>query len=131
MRQGLVVLVLLIMCGGVGASQNLAGLQMPKAVFDIPFQFYADEKLMPAGTYEMMPNSAGTHLELRNVNGEKILVVSVITQLGARPVDTAAVFFDIAGQDHYLSEFYMKGMDGLAFNGAPGKHTHQGIVPRR
>ncbi len=131
MRKGLAVLTLLLMSGGVGASQDMAKLQMPKAIFDIPFSFYADDKLMPAGAYEMMPNALGTHLELRNLKGEQVLIVSAVTQLNARKVDRAGVVFDIVGQDHYLSEFYMEGMDGLAFNGAPGKHIHQAIVPRR
>jgi hypothetical protein len=131
MRKGLAVLLLLMMSCFAGASQDLGGLRMPKAIFDIPFQFHADENLMPAGIYEMMPNAVGTHLELRNVKGEETLIVSAITQLGGRMVDKAEVVFDVVGRDHYLSEFYMAGMDGLAFNGAPGKHTHQGIEPRK
>jgi hypothetical protein len=78
-----------------------------------------------------MGRVAETHLELRNVKGQEIQVVRVITRLGSRPVNTTLLVFDTVGRDHYLSEFHMKGMDGFAFNGAPGKHTHEGIEPRK
>jgi hypothetical protein len=52
----------------------------------------------------------------------------VATSLSLRKIDASEAVFDVVGKDHYLSEFYIKGMDGLALNGAPGPHTHQGIV---
>jgi hypothetical protein len=109
----------------VCAAQDSAKPAIAKVVFKIPFQFYADGNLLPAGTYEFRPNVEGTHIEMRNTKGEDTLIVPVLTSLSLRKVDRAEAVFDVAGQDHYLSEFYLNGMDGFAFNGALGKHSHQ------
>ncbi len=131
MKRGLVALALLGLAVMVGAAQDLPKVQrMPATVFDIPFSFYADKTLMPAGTYEIRPNFEGTEIELRNTSGAKVVLVRAITSLSPRPLKTASVAFDVVGQDHYLSEFYVPGVDGLAFNGAPGKHKHEVIVPK-
>jgi len=128
MKRGLAVLAMLMMIALGGAAQDLAKVEVAKAVMDIPFQFYADGTLLPAGTYEFTPNSLGTHIELRNLKSKDILIVTVATSLSLRQIDPSEAVFDVVGKDHYLSEFYIKGVDGLALNGAPGPHTHQGIV---
>ncbi|MGD0309752.1 MAG: hypothetical protein ABSC02_10720 [Acidobacteriota bacterium] len=127
MKRGLAVVGMLVVIAFVGAAQDSAKSEVPKAVINIPFQFYADGTLLPAGTYEFRANAEGTHIEMRNTKGEDTLVVPVLTSLSLRKIDQAEAVFDVLGQDHYLSEFYVKGMDGFAFNGAPGKHSHQTI----
>jgi hypothetical protein len=127
MKRGLAVLGILVMVALVSAAQDSAKPDTPKAVINIPFQFYADGNLLPAGTYEFKPNVEGTHIEMRNTKGEDTLVVPVLTSLSLRKIDQAEAVFDVVGQDHFLSEFYLKGVDGFAFNGAPGKHSHQTI----
>jgi hypothetical protein len=127
MKRGLAVIAMLVVIAFVGAAQDSAKSEAPKAVINIPFQFYADGNLLPAGTYEFKANAEGTHIEMRNTKGEDILVVPVLTSLSLRKIDQAEAVFDVSGQDHYLSEFYLKGMDGFAFNGALGKHSHQTI----
>jgi hypothetical protein len=134
MRKGLAVLAvlaMLMMLALGSAAQDLAKLETPKAVIDIPFQFYADGALLPAGTYEFRPNTPGTHIELRNVKGEDTLIVTVATSLSLRQIDKSEAVFDVVGKDHYLSEFYIKGMDGFALNGAQGEHTHQSIASKK
>ncbi len=132
MKRGLVLFALLLLGVLVGVAQDLSQVQRtPATVFNIPFAFYADKMVMPAGTYAIRPNFEGTEIELRNTNGPKVVLVRAITTLSARPtLTTAAVAFDVVGQNYYLSEFYVPGMDGLAFNGAPGKHKHEVIVPK-
>ncbi len=112
-----------------GAAQDLSKVQrMPATVFDVPFSFYADKQLLPAGTYEIRPNFMGTDIEVRNVKGDKIVLVRAITSLSPRPLDHADLAFDVVGKDHYLSEFYLPGVDGMAFNGAQGTHKHEIVV---
>ncbi len=128
-KRGFAVIALLLFAALVGVAQDLAKVQrMPATVFNIPFAFYADKELLPAGTYEIRPNFTGTDIEVRNVKSPKVVIVRAITSLSPRPLDKAGLAFDVAGQDHYLSEFYLPGVDGLAFNGAPGKHKHETIV---
>ncbi len=131
MKRGLVLFALLLLGVLAGMAQDLSKVErVPATVFNIPFAFYADKMLMPAGTYAIRPNFEGTEIELRNTSGPKVVLVRAITTLSTRPLTTAALAFDVAGPDHYLSEFYVPGVDGLAFNGAPGKHKHEVIVPK-
>lgn len=130
MNRGIAVIAMLVMIALGGAAQDLAKMETAKAVIDIPFQFYADGTLVPAGTYEFSPNALGTHIEMRNVKGEDTMLVTVATSLSLRKVDKSEAVFDVVGKDHYLSEFYIKGMDGFALNGAQGPHTHQNIVSK-
>ena len=125
MKRGLVVAGMLMVIASISAAQDAANLETPKAVFNITFQFYADGNLLPAGSYELQPSSEGTHVTMRNLKGEEILIIPLLTSISLRKIDKAEAVFDVVGQDHYLSEFYLKGMDGFAFNGAPEKHTHQ------
>ncbi len=125
MKRGLAVIAVVVMTAWIGAAQQSTILNAPKEVITIPFQFYIDGDLLPAGTYEFTPGALGTHVELRNVQSERTLVISVLTSVSLRNVNGAQAVFDVVGPDHYLSELYFKGMDGFAFNGAPTKHTHQ------
>lgn len=129
---GLAILTLSVVTVLAGMAQDLSKVkQTPATVFDIPFAFYADKALMPAGTYEIRPNFEGTSIEIRNIKGPTITLVPAITSLSPRPLPEAAVVFDVLGSDHYLSEFYLPGVDGQAFNGAPGKHKHEVIIPKK
>lgn len=128
---GLAILALFIMTVAA-ISQDLSKVQQPPVtVFDIPFAFHADKAVLPAGTYEIRPNFEGTMIELRNIKSPTITIVRAMTGLSPRPLPEAAVAFDVLGADHYLAEFYLPGVDGQAFNGAPGKHKHEVIVPKK
>ncbi len=125
MKRGLALIAMVVMAAWIGMAQDSTLLRAPKEVIDIPFQFYVDGNLLPAGSYEFSPNAQGTHVELHNVQSEKTMLISVLTSISLRPVNGAEAVFDVVGTDHYLSELYFKGMDGFAFNGAPTKHIHQ------
>jgi len=123
------VLALMLAASFVGAAQDGSKMEeTPAAVFKIPFEFYVDSRPMPAGTYEIRPNFLETDIELRNVKEDKIILISAITSLSSRMINKAELAFDVVGQNHYLAEFYMPGMDGMAFNGAAENHKHQVIV---
>jgi len=105
--------------------------QMPKIVVDIPFQFEADRNLVPAGTYELQPNGEGTHIELHNMKTHERYIASVLTSLASRESNQSVVAFDVEGQNHYLSEVHIAGIDGFALRGTTGKHTHITIQAKK
>jgi len=104
---------------------------MPTIVVDTPFQFTADTTLVPAGTYELQPNSEGTHIQLRNVETHTRYIASVLTSLASLESNQSLVVFDVEGQDHYLSEVHIAGIDGFALRVASGKHTHVTIQAKK
>jgi hypothetical protein len=133
-KRGLAVVGFLMFAALAGVAQNSAQVQMaPVAVFDIPFSFHANDAVFPAGTYEVRQNSEGTDIELREVKSEKITLVSAYTSLSPRPLPNADLVFDVVDQEHYLSEYYLPGVNGLAFSGAPIKikHMHEVIVQKK
>lgn len=127
MNRGLALIGMFVMAAFVCAAQNSAIPETPKTIINIPFQFYADGNLLPAGTYEFQPSALGTHVNLRDIKGENIVIISVLTSASLRKVNQTEAVFDVVGKDHYLSAFYLKGMDGFAFNGTPEKCSHQVI----
>lgn len=105
--------------------------QMPKIVVDIPFQFNADMNLLPAGTYELQPNGEGTHIQLRNMKTDERFLARVLTSLASRESNQSAVAFDVEGQNHYISEVHIAGIDGFALRITTGKHTHFTIPAKK
>lgn len=105
--------------------------QVPIIVVDIPFQFKADTNLVPAGTYELQPNGEETHIQLHNMKTDERYIARVLTRLASRESNQSVVAFDVEGQNHYLSEVHIAGIDGFAFGAATGKHTHITIQAKR
>ena len=105
--------------------------QMPKIVVDIPFQFKADTDTVPAGTYELQPNSAQTHIQLRNMKTDQRYIARVLTSLASRDSNQSVVVFDVESQDHYLSEVHIAGIDGFAIEASKKKHTHITIQAKK
>jgi hypothetical protein len=105
--------------------------QMPKIMVDIPFEFKADMNLVPAGTYELQPNGEETHTQLRNMKTDQRYIARVSTRLAPRGPDQSLVAFDVEGQNHYMSEVHIAGIDGFAVEGAKGKHTHTTIQAKK
>jgi hypothetical protein len=105
--------------------------QPPKIVVDIPFQFKADQNAMPAGTYELQPNLEGTHIQLRNLKTDERYIARVFTSLASRESNQSVVVFDVEGQNHYLSEVHIAGIDGFALRFDMGKHTHITIPAKK
>ena len=119
-------LAILVLAAYGGMAQ-----QMPVIVVNIPFQFNADMNLAPAGTYEVQPNSAETHIQLHNVKTDERYIVRVLTRLASRGPGQSLVAFDVEGQNHYLAEVHIAGIDGFALGGAQGKHTHITIPAKK
>ena len=126
MRKYVASLAILFVVAFVGTAQV-----MPTIVVDIPFQFTADTTLVPAGTYEIQPSDEGTHIQLHNVATHTRYIASVITGLASIESMQSSVVFDVEGQDHYLSEVHIAGIDGFALRVASGKRTHVTIKAKK
>ncbi len=98
---------------------------------DIPFSFIIEGKTYPAGQYELKENAGGNSLILTNTKTNEGGFANVITRLGARSDTEGDIVFDLVGNDHFLSEVYIPGMDGYLIKATPGKHTHAHIKARK
>ena len=104
-------------------SLCLAQVTVTRAVIvDIPFAFYAGEKMLPAGTYEIEGTNQEGELKLIESRTQRTAMVQVFTRISQR--DRVEVVFDRTADKNYLSEVYMPGMDGFLIQGAPVRHTH-------
>jgi len=96
-------------------------------VTNVPFAFTVDgNKTLPAGRYEITakdPDEAP--LTIRSLSSGKEHAMMVLTRIAQVGTSDAVVVFDKAEDGTcYLSEVHMPGIDGFAFQGAPGKHSH-------
>ena len=93
-------------------------------VTDIQFPFKAGGKEFSAGKYRIETILQSEELTIRNEATGKAVVLSYTTRLSPRESEEGSVVFDKAGDQYYLSEIYMPGIDGFGLKGATGKHTH-------
>ncbi len=96
---------------------------------DIPFSFIAEGKTYPSGNYEFRLSDSDAVVKIESLKPGHAGFVDVLTRLSSR--DQPAIVFDVVGNDHFLSELYVPGMDGLAFKAAPAKHTHVTIKTKK
>ena len=97
---------------------------------DAPFSFMAKDTAMPAGHYEIRPDSDMTNLVIRNTGGSsgRTVTVPVIERLADTGAKESKVVFDKVEGKHYLSEVHIPGMDGFLVGIAKGKETHE-VLP--
>ncbi len=90
----------------------------------VKYPFKADGKNYPAGHYRILADADGDHINLLNLDKKTDDPIRFVTRLSPREGQLGQVVFDKVGNDLYLAEVYIIGMDGFFFNGAPGKHKH-------
>lgn len=86
--------------------------------------FKAAGKSYPAGHYRILADPEEDHINLLNLDKRTKDEVQITTRLTPREGQSGEIVFDRIGNDYYLSEIYIIGMDGIFFMGAPGKHKH-------
>jgi len=87
--------------------------------------FIAGGKNFPAGRYRILADDESDQfVNIRNLDAETSLEIRFDTRLSAREGENGSVVFDKVGNELYLAEIYIVGMDGFFFKGAPGKHKH-------
>lgn len=100
---------------------------------NVPFAFTVDgNKTLPAGRYAIKAEGPDEMpVTIRNVKTGKEYVLLVVTRLAQfNTVEPAMVFDKTADGTYFLSEVHIPGIDGFAFQGAPGKHTHVKVTPK-
>jgi len=115
----------------VAASLSAMAQIGPNLLADIPFSFLAGTKTLPAGQYEFLPSVNELEMTVRNQKTGESVFVPVLTRLGPRSERDAEVVFDVSGNQHYLAELHVPGIDGFAFKAAPGKHSHVAVKAKK
>ena len=121
MKKSLAVVLLVLVSSAVFAMPQVS---RGAVAVNIPFQFFAGEKSLPPGTYRFVVSGNLGSFTLTSEDGKANVISPVLTRLSQRSTDEASAVFDVVGNDHYLSEFYLPGMDGFCFKGAATNHTH-------
>ncbi len=126
-KQVICLLTILAVAGSFGAFAQ-SGLTIK---IDAPFSFVAGAKTLPAGEYTLQFSTDEKEVIVRNAKTNETILLPVLTRLGQRSVKEVEAVFDVAGNEHYLAELHVPGIDGFAFNAAPGKHTHVGVKGKK
>jgi len=104
-----------------------------EVVAKVPFAFIVDgTKTLPAGRYDIKAEGSNqAPVTIRNLDNGKENALMVQTRLAQTGNSEPTVVFDKAEDGtYYLSEVHMPGIDGFAFQGAPGKHTHAKVTAK-
>jgi hypothetical protein len=111
----------------LGAGNCFAEIQITRA--DIPFGFIVEGKTYPAGSYRIAVNDEGSTLTIQGLKSTKESGMAlVVTRLAPRSQNNVSLVFDVVGNDHFLSEIHVPGMDGFYFKSATTKHTHATVT---
>lgn len=92
-------------------------------VASVQFPFKIAGKEYPSGKYRINANVQNDELTITNMATQKRDILPFATRISAREGESELVF-DKQGDQYYLSEIYMPGIDGFELHGATGKHTH-------
>jgi hypothetical protein len=92
----------------LAAALSLIGVCSARAEVDqvekanIPFDFYANNQKMPAGTYNIGIDLVGDIISLRNSSGHAVLLMGVPANDGGG--EQSDLVFDHAGNSYFLRE---------------------------
>ena len=118
------VLVSSLLAVAVAVPAHAAG--SPEIVTKVAFPFQIGETTLPAGSYKISVLSAGASLKIRAVESAETLQVSVLTRLARREKsDKGNLVFDTVGEQKFLSEVWMPGIDGFLVRGTTEEHGHE------
>jgi hypothetical protein len=93
--------------------------------FQAPFEFTAWKTVLPAGRCDVRVSGLDqAEVTLTSEATRKSIVVPYVTRLARRDSNEGEAVFDTAQNVSYLAEIHFPGLDGSAFAGAQGKHTH-------
>jgi hypothetical protein len=94
----------------------------------IPFGFKAAGTAFPAGDYSFDYKSGQNFVRVRGIDKGPVAQVLIITRLAGAIHTTqgdAHVVFDKIGNDHFLSELWIPGMDGIDLLSTKENHEHE------
>jgi len=116
------------------AAFGLAQVSADRVTAKVPHEFTAAGKLLPAGQYSFTYDADKRFVTIRGAGNEPGVIVPVVTLLAGAMHTTANdahVVFDKVGNNYYLSEIWIPGIDGIALLTTKEKHEHEIVnVPR-
>ena len=98
---------------------------------DVTCALNAAEESMAPGTYVIQDR--GQALVIKNSDGGKGTVLSVVTRLARRPSSDgngSNLVFDTVGGQRFLSEVWLSDGDGFLVRGTQENHEHQLVTPK-
>jgi hypothetical protein len=97
---------------------------------NIPFSFFAKDKEMPAGQYEIREQGETT-LAIRGDKSGQVLVpvIERLADTGAK--EPKLVFDKMQDGKSYLSEVHIPGQDGYLVGIAKGRETHVTVTGKQ
>jgi hypothetical protein len=117
----IVAVFVLALCGGAAFAQ----MSPERVVANVPFAFYVGKTELPAGQYEIYPESnEAFDLVIRNLSTGKVIVVPVLTWIKTGEADKAELVFNKVDDKSYLAEVHPAQFDGYELIGSPVKHSH-------
>ena len=112
------------------AATALQAQSVPQRV-NVPFKFNLMDKSYEPAMYYFRYENSSNRLELLDRNRALLTQVNVITRLapapGAIKGSHVRLVFDQVGQDRFLSEVWMPGIDGLLVRATSEQHQHQAV----
>ncbi|MBK9166666.1 MAG: hypothetical protein IPM24_04285 [Bryobacterales bacterium] len=80
-------------------------------VVDVPFAFYAGDRLMPAGEYVLGPLGDSTFdtLLMAAASGDRLIVGNIFTTASRKKVGTRVVFNKYPGERYFLAQTWVEG----------------------
>ena len=94
---------------------------------NVPFDFEAGGKTLPAGTYQFRPTS-GNFLEISNATTSVAKVMIITTLSGFSFFRDAGLVFNSYEGKHVLAEIWIPGQDGLLVSTTSKKHSHEMVI---
>lgn len=110
----------LALCSGVAVAHSLSAT----VAANIPFAFNVGNVQLPAGAYEIYPESDdGLNLMIRNTVTGKSVVTSTVTRIESRESGNAELVFDKVNDTCHLAEVRPADADGFLLKATSQKQT--------
>jgi len=108
----------------------LQAQSVPQRV-NVPFKFNLMEKSYQPAMYYFRYDGPGEQVEVLGKDKGLLTRVPVITRLaltpGAKKDGHVRLVFDQVGEERYLSEVWMPGVDGLLVRATSQRHKHEAV----
>lgn len=123
-----VAAVLFGLVAGVASAQGAK-----KVVFETSFGFVVNDKVMPAGRYEIeaLTGQGPMSLVIRNLGTNDKMIVKTATRLADLGGKEPTIVFDKTADTQYLAEVHIPGIDGFDVQHAPGEHGHTKVTAKQ
>ena len=117
-KQAYTVIALVILVGSMAVTAQAQTGSRAQLVANIPFDFSAGDKILPAGEYivrQVNPSADRAVLQLRSKDGKTSAMVQMNSVIDRSKSDeVASLIFNRYGKLYFFAAAWMPGNDGLA-----------------